>query len=111
MSVLTNKPVNPSRAIVDALGIGARFVSVYGGNSFETKKPDPLGINTILTETGVRPDEAVMIGDSAVDIHTGHAAGTWTCGVTYGFAPHTMVETPGDVMVDSPQELARLLHL
>jgi len=71
MSVLTNKPVNPSRAIVEALGIAERFVSVYGGNSFETKKPDPLGINTILAETGVRPEEAVMIGDSAVDILTG----------------------------------------
>jgi phosphoglycolate phosphatase len=111
MSVLTNKPVNPSRAIVQALGIAEKFVSVYGGNSFETKKPDPLGINTILSETGVRADEAVMIGDSAVDILTGRAAGTWTCGVSYGFAPHTLVETPGDITFDSPQELATLLHL
>jgi len=111
MSVLTNKPVNPSRAIVQALGIADKFVSVYGGNSFETKKPDPLGINTILAETGVRADEAVMIGDSAVDILTGRAAGTWTCGVSYGFAPHTLVETPGDITFGSPQELATLLHL
>ncbi len=110
MSVLTNKPVNPSRAIVDALGIASRFVSVYGGNSFETKKPDPLGINTILAETGFRPEETLMIGDSAVDILTGRNAGTWTCGVTYGFAPHTLVETPGDVMVDSPLELAGVLE-
>ncbi len=95
MSVLTNKPVNPSRAIVDALGIADKFVSVYGGN--------------ILAETGVRAEEAVMIGDSAVDILTGRAAGTWTCGVTYGFAPHTLVEAPGDIMVDNPQELSRLL--
>jgi phosphoglycolate phosphatase len=111
MSVLTNKPVNPSRAIVQALGIAEKFVSVYGGNSFETKKPDPLGINSILAETGVRVDEAVMIGDSAVDILTGRAAGTWTCGVSYGFAPHTLAETPGDITFDSPQELATLLHL
>jgi phosphoglycolate phosphatase len=109
MSILTNKPVNPSRAIVEALGIANKFVSVYGGNSFETKKPDPLGINTILAETGVRPEEAVMIGDSAVDILTGRAAGTWTCGVTYGFAPHTLEETPGDAIVDTPTELAAIL--
>jgi phosphoglycolate phosphatase len=111
MSVLTNKPVNPSRAIVQALGIGEKFVSVYGGNSFETKKPDPLGINTILAETGVQPEEAVMIGDSAVDILTGRAAGTWTCGVTYGFAPQTLEETPGDVTFDSPNELAGMFDL
>ena len=110
MSVLTNKPVNPSRAILNALGIGERFVSVYGGNSFETKKPDPLGISTILGETGVRPDQAVMIGDSAVDILTGRAAGTWTCGVTYGFAPHTLMETPGDIVVDTASELVDALR-
>ena len=110
MSVLTNKPVHPSRAIVHAFGLEAKFVSVYGGNSFETKKPDPLGINTVLSETGVRPEEAVMIGDSHVDIETGRSAGTWTCGVTYGFAPHTLVRDPGDVSVDSPQELAKLLE-
>jgi len=111
MSVLTNKPVNPSRAIVEAFGLKEKFVSVYGGNSFETKKPDPLGINTVLAETGVRPEEAIMIGDSHIDIQTGRAAGTWTCGVTYGFAPHTLIDNPGDVMVDSPQQLADLLKL
>ncbi len=109
MSVLTNKPVNPSRAIIEALGLREKFVSIYGGNSFATKKPDPLGINTILAETRVQPDEAIMIGDSAVDILTGRAAGTWTCGVTYGFAPHTLLETPGDVLVDTPAELAAML--
>ena len=109
-AVLSNKPVHPSRAIVQAFGLEEKFVSVYGGNSFETKKPDPLGINTVLSETGVRPEEAVMIGDSHVDIETGRSAGTWTCGVTYGFAPHALVQDPGDISVDSPQELAKLLE-
>src|SRR5438105_4585523 len=44
MTVLSNKPVNPSRAIVQALGLKDFFAAVYGGNSFETKKPDPLGV-------------------------------------------------------------------
>src|SRR3954471_8376188 len=48
MAVLTNKPVNPSRVIVQALGMSNYFVRIYGGNSFATKKPDPLGINTLL---------------------------------------------------------------
>src|SRR6202161_2830157 len=41
LAVLTNKPVNPSRAIVDALGMGKFFSQVYGGHSFGTKKPEP----------------------------------------------------------------------
>src|SRR5208283_3262464 len=57
MAVLSNKPVHPSRDIVRALGLGDFFVCVYGGNSFPTKKPDPLGVQTILQETGVAADE------------------------------------------------------
>ncbi len=109
MAVLTNKPVNASRDILRALGLRDFFVSVYGGNSFTTKKPDPLGVRTILAETGVAADEALIIGDSSVDVLTGRNAGLWTCGVTYGFAPHTLEEVPPDVLVESPHELGELL--
>jgi phosphoglycolate phosphatase len=108
MAVLSNKPVHPSRAIVDALGLGHFFVHVYGGNSFPTKKPDPQGARTLLKETKNRPEDAVIIGDSSVDVLTGRNAGMWTCGVTYGFAPHTLCEAPPDVVLDSPSELAEL---
>ena len=106
MAVLTNKPVNPSRAIVEALGLGRYFSQVYGGNSFATKKPEPEGALKILAETGARPEQTVMVGDSHVDVRTGRNAGLWTIGVTYGFAPHTMETDPADVMVDEPSELA-----
>lgn len=109
MAVLSNKPVHPSRAIVEAVGLGEFFVSVYGGNSFATKKPDPLGAQTILHQTKMRPEETLMVGDSSNDVLTGRNAGLWTCGVTYGFAPHTLCEAPPDVVVDSPRELATLL--
>jgi phosphoglycolate phosphatase len=109
-SVLSNKPVNPSRAIVDALGMGKFFVSVYGGNSFATKKPDPQGAQEILRETGVAPHEAVIVGDSSNDVLTGRNAGLWTCGVTYGLAPHTLCEAPPDVVVDTPEELRSLFR-
>lgn len=108
MAVLSNKPVHPSRAIVAELGLGGFFVKVYGGNSFPTKKPDPEGAQTILRETGAQPQETLLVGDSAVDVATGRNAGLWTCGVSYGFAPHTLSETPPDVMVDAPAELSEL---
>ncbi|HEY7352189.1 MAG TPA: HAD hydrolase-like protein [Terriglobales bacterium] len=108
LAVLSNKPVNPARAIVEALDLAKSFVRVYGGNSFETKKPDPLGVETLLRETGTVPGNAMIIGDSSIDVLTGRNAGIATCGVTYGFAPHTLCEVPPDVVVDSPQELAML---
>ncbi len=109
MAVLTNKPVNPSRAIVEALGMGDFFSRVYGGNSFATKKPDPLGANTLLKETGTRPENAVMVGDSYIDIHTARNAGMWSLGLCYGFSPHTLEDAPPDVLVDKPAEIAEVL--
>ncbi len=110
MAVLSNKPVNPSRDIVRALGLGDFFVRIYGGNSFTTKKPDPLGVQTILEETGVVAQEAIIIGDSSIDVLTGRNAALWTCGVMYGFAPQTLQEVMPDVLVESPGELEELFR-
>ena len=110
LAVLSNKPVNPSRAIVEALGLAPFFVRVYGGNSFETKKPDPLGVRTLLEETGTSPENAMIVGDSSVDVLTGRNAGIATCGVTYGFAPHTLCEVKPDVTVESPKQLGELFQ-
>jgi phosphoglycolate phosphatase len=106
--VLSNKPVNPSRAIVESLGLGGYFTQVYGGNSFATKKPDPEGALHLVSEAAVQPDQTAMVGDSHVDMRTGHNAGLWTVAVKYGFAPHTLeVEAP-DIEVDTPQELSKV---
>lgn len=110
MAVLSNKPVHPTRDIVHALGLGDYFVRIYGGNSFATKKPDPLGVRTLLEETGVSAEQALMIGDSGIDVLTGRNAGLWTCGVTYGFAPHTLEAAAPDVVVDRPRELGELFR-
>src|SRR5271165_1094522 len=108
MAVLSNKPVVPSRAIVETLGLGAFFTQVYGGNSFATKKPDPEGARKLLEESGVRPDETAIVGDSHVDVETGQNAGLWTVGVSYGFAPHSLAGNPPDVLVDTAYELAEV---
>lgn len=108
MAVLTNKPVNPSRAIIQALGLEPYFSQVYGGNSFATKKPDPEGALKLLAEAGVRPEQAVIVGDSHVDVRTGRNAGLWTVAVTYGFAPHTLEVEEPDITVDTPQELSKV---
>jgi phosphoglycolate phosphatase len=109
MAVLSNKPVVPSRAIVDALGLGPYFFQVYGGNSFHTKKPDPAGVHALLHEAGAQPGEAVIIGDSDIDILTARNAGIYSVGVTYGLAPHTLADAPPDVLIDHPRELATVL--
>ena len=111
MAVLTNKPVVPSRAIVEALGLAPFFLQTYGGNSFATKKPDPEGARQLLAEAGAQPEESAIVGDSHVDVETGRNTGLWTVGVTYGFAPHTLHDPQPDVLVDTPHELAQLFTL
>ena len=106
LAVLTNKPVRASQHILAGLGLAASFFQVYGGNSFETKKPDPFGANTLMREADAQPDETVMVGDSAVDILTARNAGLWSVGVSYGFAPQTLEQVPPDLLVDTPAELA-----
>lgn len=109
MAVLTNKPVGPSRGICDGLKLSPYLVQNYGGNSFETKKPDPLGALTILRETDTAPDEAVMIGDSQNDVLTAQNAGMYSLGVSYGFSPESLAIHPPDILVDSVEEMLQAL--
>ena len=109
MAVLTNKPVRVSRDILTGLRLSQHFFQTYGGNSFETKKPDPLGAQTLMTEAGAQTEETVMVGDSEVDVLTARNANLWSIGVTYGFAPQTLERTHPDVLVDTVEELARVL--
>lgn len=110
MAVLTNKPIGPSQAICDALGLTPYFFRIYGGNSFPTKKPDPEGIRALLAEAGAKPEETLMIGDSAVDILTARNAGAWSIGCSYGLSPHTLDEVTADCLVDSPSDWTLALH-
>lgn len=109
MAVLTNKPVRASRGILEGLGVESHFRYIYGGNSFERKKPDPMGVETILREFGAAPAQVMLVGDSEVDVQTARNAGTWSCGVTYGIGSHRLVEYPPDLLVDNLTEL--LPHL
>jgi len=105
MVVLTNKPVNISVRILEGLSLAPFFQAVYGGNSFPTKKPDPLGANTILAQLSVAPQEAVMVGDSEVDVQTARNAGMISVIVNFGFGIHNRAAYPADVYLDRMQDL------
>jgi phosphoglycolate phosphatase len=110
LAVLTNKPVNPSHVILSGLGVSERFALVYGGNSFEQKKPNPVGIHKILEDTGTSRERALMVGDSRIDIETGLNAGIATCGVTYGLASDTLAGAHPDFLIDDLRELFKIAY-
>jgi phosphoglycolate phosphatase len=109
MAVLTNKPARVSVRILEALGLRGYFRAIYGGNSFETKKPDPLGANRILNEFRAAPEHAMVIGDSEVDIQTARNAGTMAGAVNYGFGVHDRAAYPADIYLDKITDLVPLV--
>ena len=121
MACLTNKPVGPSLAICQELGLTPYFFRTYGGNSFHTKKPDPHGLLELINEASslaatsaanpleILPAQTVMVGDSAVDVLTARACGARSIGCTFGLAPESLLTVPPDALASSPTDWPSLL--
>lgn len=110
MAVLTNKPINFTRGILQGLKLLPYFTSVYGGNSFDRKKPDPVGVFRLMQESGRVAVETMMIGDSDTDVRTGKNAGVWTCGVSYGIGSNSLANVVPDFLLNDLRELPLLLN-
>jgi phosphoglycolate phosphatase len=109
LAVLTNKPVRISVAMLEALGLGDHFFRVYGGNSFDQKKPNPIGIERLMEEANIPREKTLMIGDSGVDIQTARNAQVSSCGVTWGFQPESLMIHPPDMLVNRIDELTQYI--
>jgi phosphoglycolate phosphatase len=109
LAILTNKPVRFSVQLIAGLGLAGHFFQIYGGNSFEEKKPHPIGIERLLEESGADRSRTVMVGDSAVDILTARAASVKACGVSWGFQPETFATAPPDFIIDDLRVLAEMV--
>ena len=105
MALLTNKPVDMTQSILAGLSLSRYFVDVRGGDSFDSKKPDPEGLLRIMEERGISPEESLMVGDSANDILAGQAAGVATCGVSYGLGVRGFADHSPDFTIDRFPEL------
>ena len=109
LAVLTNKPGDPSREILVGLGVAERFRRIWGPDDAGARKPDPAGLLRLVSDLGFAPEDAVMVGDSSIDIATGRAAGVLTVGVTYGFDPSSLTVVPPDLTVDNLSDLPAMI--
>lgn len=105
MAVLTNKPVRFSERIIEGLGLARYFRFIYGGNSFDSKKPHPAGMEALLRDFAAEPKQAMLVGDSIIDVQTARNAGSWSCCVSYGLGREQLGECPPDLLIDSLTEL------
>jgi phosphoglycolate phosphatase len=63
-----------------------------------------------MSDLSAGPRQTMIVGDSDTDVLTGRNAGVWTCGVTYGLAPHTLKTAPPDVLLGDLRQLPPLLN-
>ena len=109
MAVCSNKADEFSRVIVEHYFPGI-FRLVRGNIPGTPVKPDPGVAKGIMERLGAEPDETLMVGDSDVDIHTGHNAGLRACGVTWGFrSRENLVDAGADVLADTTAELKAVI--
>jgi phosphoglycolate phosphatase len=106
-AVLTNKPRAFAREILRALGVAGAFREVRGGEE-GPRKPAPDGLLGLCESLGTAPARALLVGDSAVDLETGRAAGVRVCAVTWGLGKHAALAA-ADYLCTTPAELGELL--
>lgn len=114
LAVLTNKPIDATREILDGLKLARFFPAEYvrGGDGPHPRKPDPSGLRQLAADAGARTGDTFLVGDSVVDWRTARAAGTGICLVRYGFGfADVPIEElgPEDTVADHPSELAARL--
>ena len=85
-AVVTNKPNPFSRDLLAALGVADYFLEIVGGDDGFPKKPDPSSLRALMEREGIAAAEAIMVGDSPVDVEAGRRAGVMTVGITHGFS-------------------------
>ncbi len=112
LACLTNKPLSFAKPLLKAKGLNGYFTHVFGGDSFERKKPDPLPIRKTCEALGTAEANTLMVGDSSNDAQAAHAAGCPVVLVTYGYNHGRPVqETPAAAWLDSLAQLPAWLQV
>ena len=102
LACLTNKPLSFAKPLLAAKGLDGFFTQVFGGDSFERKKPDPLPILKTCEALGAEVGNTLMVGDSSNDAQAAHDAGCPVVLVTYGYNHGQPVQaTPAAAWLDT----------
>lgn len=108
-AVVTNKREQFAKTMLNELGIDSYFDSVLGSDSVAEKKPSPVPLLHLIDLYNISASEAVMVGDSEIDIAAGKEAGVTTVGVTYGYRERGALEG-ADFIIDDISELLGVIE-
>jgi phosphoglycolate phosphatase len=110
LAVLSNKPHEHTRQMIEKLFGMDLFDAVIGQRPDIPLKPDPASALEIAKMLGLEPSQLAMVGDTAMDMQTGRKAGMATVGVTWGFRDRReLIDNGGEHIIDEPRQLIELL--
>lgn len=110
LGVCTNKASRATRRLLDDLALSQYFAAVAGGDG-PARKPDPKHLLAVLDALGAAPETALMVGDSANDVHAARAAGVRVAVVSFGYTTVPAAELGADALIDRFEQLAALVGL
>ncbi len=105
MGVCTNKPHGLANRLLDELDLSHWFDALLGGDSLDVRKPDPRHIEATLAAIGGEASEAMMVGDSIIDVEAARGAGVPVIIVGYGYGIEKAREAGADAEIASFSEL------
>jgi phosphoglycolate phosphatase len=108
MAVLSNKPDDATRRLIEGLFGRWHFRAVAGERSGVPRKPDPTAALSLAQAMAASPSEVAFVGDTLVDVQTARAAGMRPIGVLWGFRA-AEVAASGVPVVRHPNEILSLL--
>jgi phosphoglycolate phosphatase len=110
LAVLTNKPADVARALLQAIGVAGRFDAVIGDGDGFARKPAPVAALSLMARWNASPAQTLMVGDGVPDMQVAMAAGCVAAAALWGYTPRALLaaESP-QFFLDSPGDLLPLL--
>jgi phosphoglycolate phosphatase len=102
LAVLTNKPDDPTRRLLETFDLARFFQCVIGGDGAHPRKPDPAGLQALMREYDAAPAATWLVGDSMIDVETARRAGTRMCVALYGFG-----QLRGELVLDGTESVVK----
>ena len=111
LGCVTNKPAIYTEALMNHSRLSDFMDIIVSGDTTEKKKPDPLPILHALNELNIEPKDAIMVGDSVVDIEAGFEAGTYIFTVPYGYQfGESIISDKVDYAMSNFSELTQIIN-
>lgn len=111
LGCVTNKPAIYTEALMNHSRLSDFMDIIVSGDTTEKKKPDPLPILHALNQLNIEPKDAIMVGDSVVDIEAGFEAGTYIFTVPYGYQfGESIISDKVDYAMSNFSELTQIIN-